>query len=90
MGVKLRNVEGSQKYIENMHAIGDLMVQRFVSPILVLKFIWTILGYRKALNKLLEPVRKFTSEIINERRVKFFSKKSEIHTDDSSQLGENV
>jgi cytochrome P450 family 4 len=90
MGVKLRNFEGSQKYIKNMHAIGDLLVHRFVVPILFLKSIWTILGYQKALNNLLEPVHKFTSEIINERREKFFSKNSENHVDDPSQLGENV
>jgi hypothetical protein len=90
MGVKLRNVEGGQKYRESIHAIGDLVIHRFVRPILENDFIWTILGYRKALNKIIEPAHKFTSEIIDERRKKFFLKNPEIHADDPSQVGENV
>ncbi len=90
MGVKLRNVEGSQKYRESIDAIGDLFVRKFLRPILENDFIWTILGYRKALDNLLKPVHKFTSEIVKERKEKFFAKNSEIHVDDPSQLDENV
>jgi hypothetical protein len=86
MGVKLRNIEGSQKYRESIHAVGDLVRHRFVWPILENDFIWTILGYRKALDNLLEPVHKFTSEIIEKRREKFLLK----NFDDLSKLDENV
>jgi hypothetical protein len=65
-------------------------VHRTVRPILENDFIWTILGYRKALSKFIEPAHEFTSEIIEERRNKFFLKNPEIHADDPSQLDENV
>lgn len=71
MGVKLDSLKEPDEYRKSIYTIGHLIVHRLVRPWLLNDLLYRILGYRRHLDKVLEPVHLFTKKIIKQRREEF-------------------
>lgn len=71
MGVKLDSLTEPDEYRKSVYSLGNIIIHRLVRPWLHNDLLYQILGYRRILNKLLEPVQLFTKKIIKQRREEF-------------------
>lgn len=72
MGVKLSDLGNDGLiYRENIYKVGKLLVFRLLRPWLRLNFLYSLLGYGKQMDKVLEPVLAFTKSIIKQRKENF-------------------
>lgn len=68
MGVKLEDVDKGNTYRNNVYEIGKKLVVRLLRPWLFNDFMYTLLGYKKDLNKNLKPLHSFTDNVIKQRK----------------------
>lgn len=74
MGVKLSDLGNDGiVYRENIYKVGKLLFFRLIKPWLRLDFLYSILGYKKQLDEVLQPVLEFTESIIKQRKENFVS-----------------
>jgi len=72
MGVKLSELgNDGVGYRQNVYEIGKKLLMRLLRPWLFLNFTYSLLGYRKELDKFLEPAHNFTRSIIAKRKQQF-------------------
>lgn len=71
MGVKLDSLKEPDEYRKSVYSIGKSVVYRLVRPWLHNDTLYAALGYRRQLDKVLEPVQLFTKKIIKQRREEF-------------------
>lgn len=77
MGVKLSDLGNDGiVYRENIYKVGKLLFARLVRPWLRLNWLYSIMGYKKQLDEVLEPVLAFTESIIKRRRQNFVGDES--------------
>lgn len=77
MGIKLE--ENSEEYRQTIYEIGSMMIFRALRPWLFPDFIYTLLGYRKQLMKVIKPAHQFTNNIIEQRRKLFNENKLSVN-----------
>lgn len=75
MGVKVEDTQEFSNYRANIHAIGKMVIYRMFKLVLHPNLLWILSGFAWKFKKLIVPVHKFTSKIINQRRDAFYSKK---------------
>lgn len=72
MGVKLSDLGNDGiVYRENIYKVGKLLFFRLIRPWLRLDFLYSILGYKKQLDEVLQPVLAFTESIVKQRKETF-------------------
>lgn len=84
MGVKIVELgNDGLVYRKNLYELGRLLLWRLLKPWLITDFVYKLLGYRKELDVVLEPVLAFTKSIITQRKANFIS-------DTTSKVSEEV
>lgn len=74
MGIKISLMEEPDAYLKKIQEIAESVVYRFVRPWLHLNIIYKLTLNECKHNKLIEPVHRFTQNVINQRRKLFISK----------------
>lgn len=88
LGVKLSNLGNDGiVYRKNIHAAGKLMLSRLLKPWIMPRFLYWLLGHKKILEEVLNPVLAFTKSIITQRKANIVNDAAE---EKEIDLNENV
>lgn len=90
MGVKLSGLGNDGLiYRKNIHAMGGILLSRILKPWLMSDFMYSLLGNRRQLDRVLKPVLEFTKSIVAQRKSKFIDSASEVSIKDVN-CNENI
>lgn len=90
MGIKLSQLgDDGNLYRHNIYELGKLLVHRILRPWLGIDFLYSLLGHKKKIQKVLSSVHSFTRLIIKKRKEEFLKKKDVIKTEQLEEI-ENV
>lgn len=88
MGVNLGSLGNDGiAYRNNIYEVGRLMMFRLMRPWIYFNFFYSLFGYRKELDEVLEPVLSFTKSIIEDRKKKSATamKSNSLNVDNSTE-----
>lgn len=88
MGVKLDSLAEPDAYRSNIYEMGKWLVVRCMNPVLHAEPIYKLSGLSFILNWYINPLHKFSSDVINRRRTTFLNIKQEQESSSSQDADE--
>ena len=89
MGVKLEDMDEGNIYRNSIYEFGKKFIVRLLKPWLFSDFMYSLLGYKKDLNFILESLHNFTDKVIKQRRESISLKKENVKQK-QSLVNENI